>query len=71
MTDYKKGDYCEAHFPLAKKGIKRKITCTGTITEIEKNYLSFVDNDGYEYIIHKKDFEVLKIHDKCQDLLIK
>ena len=68
MTDYKINDYVTAHFPLAKKGCNRKITCTGTITEIEKNYLSFVDNDNYEYIIHKKDFEIIEKHDKNQVL---
>ena len=58
--DYSVNDFGEAHFYIEKKGIKRGITAFGTITMIDKKYVWFTDNEGYPYLIAKKDFEFKK-----------
>lgn len=50
----------EAHFPVSRKGCRRFITASGTIKAIEKKVLMFVDNDGFSYLIDRKDFTFTK-----------
>lgn len=50
------GDFGEADFPQEKKGFNTRIKCFGTIKSMEKRYILFEDNDGFPYLIDKKDF---------------
>ena len=60
MNDYVLNDFGEAHFPVSTKGYMRFITAFGTIKAIEKKVLMFVDNDGFTYLIDRKDFTFTK-----------
>lgn len=51
------GDFGHARFPQIKKGFATTIDCYGTIKNIEDRYILFEDNDGYPYLVDKKDFE--------------
>jgi len=54
------GDYGKAKFPIEKKGFKGGIVAYGVIKSIEKKYILFEDNDGFPYLIERKDFEFKK-----------
>ena len=54
------GDFGRARFPQEKKGFATVIDCFGVIKSIEKKYILFEDNDGFPYLIDKKDFEFEK-----------
>lgn len=58
---YEVGDFGEAHLIVEKKGIKRGITCTGTILTIEKKFILFKDNEGYLYLTERSTFEFTKL----------
>jgi hypothetical protein len=66
MNDYAVNDFGEARFPVSRKGCKRYITASGIIKAIEKKVLMFVDNDGFTYLIDKKDFQFTKSEFKIQ-----
>lgn len=59
-------DFGEAHFDLEKKGIKRGITCYGTILRIEDKYILFKDNDDILYLVEKDNFTFMK-HEKNEN----
>ena len=54
------GDFGHARFPQDKRGFKTVIDCYGTIVAVEKKVVLFKDNDGYNYLIDRKDFEFEK-----------
>ena len=68
MNDYAVDQFGEAHFPVNRKGCRRFITAFGTIKAIEKKVLMFVDNDGFTYLIDKKDFQFTKSEFKIQSM---
>jgi hypothetical protein len=51
------GDFGRAKFPQEKKGFVSGIDAYGTIKSIEKRYILFEDNDGFPYLVDKKDFQ--------------
>ncbi len=53
-------DFGHAHFPQEKKGIKTAVDCYGTIKKIEKKFVLFEDNEGFIYLIDKKEFQFEK-----------
>lgn len=59
-AEYNTGDFGEAHLVTEKRGIKRGITCSGTIQAIEKKFVLFKDNDGYLYLAERSLFEFTK-----------
>jgi hypothetical protein len=63
MNDYQVGDFGKAKIITCKKGFSTCITCFGTIKEVSLKCLLFQDNDDFEYLVSKKDFEFEK-HDK-------
>lgn len=52
----KEGEFGHARFPQEKKGFKTVIDCYGTVKRVEKKYILFEDNDGYPYLVEKKEF---------------
>ena len=60
MTEYNVSDFGKAKFILEKNCVRRTMECYGTILMIEKKYVLFRDNDKYEYIIAKTDFQFAK-----------
>ena len=52
----KEGEFGHARFPQEKKGFKTVIDCYGTVMSVEKKYILFEDNDGYLYLVKKKEF---------------
>lgn len=58
--DYDVGDWGSAHFYTKSKGITQGFTLHGTIGEIEKKYLLFIDNDNIEYYAIRSSFEFIK-----------
>lgn len=57
---YEIGDFGRAKFNQTKKGFETRIDCFGTIKAVEKKVVLFTDNDGFNYLIYKKDFEFEK-----------
>ena len=53
----KEGEFGHARFPQLKKGFLTIIDCYGTIKNVEKKYVLFEDNDGFPYLVEKKEFE--------------
>ncbi len=49
-------DFGRARFPQSKKGFITNIDTFGIIKSLEKKYILFEDNDGFLYLIDKKDF---------------
>jgi len=49
-------DFGHARIAQDKKGFKTVIDCYGTIKKIERKFVLFEDNDGYLYLVEKKDF---------------
>jgi len=47
--------------PLSKKKFIGGITCHGTIIEVDKEYILFQDNDGFEYLIAKNKFKFIDV----------
>lgn len=66
-TDYQSGDFGHAIFTSERKCFKTKIDCYGTIKHVEKKYLLFADNDGFEFLISKKEF----VFEKCEKPVLK
>ena len=61
MDEYKVDSFGEAHLIVDKKGYRRGITCTGVIKAIEKKFILFLDNDGFLYLVEKKDFQFTEL----------
>jgi hypothetical protein len=60
MNEYQEKDFGNARFPQNKKGFETFIDCFGTIESMDKKYVLFKDNDGYQYLIDRKDFKFEK-----------
>jgi hypothetical protein len=60
--NYQAGDFGHINFYSRKKGFSTRIDCWGTIKEVEAKFILFQDNDGFEYLISKKDFTF----EKCE-----
>jgi hypothetical protein len=60
MEEYLINDFGKAQFEVKKKGFKSDVIAFGTITGIEKKVVEFTDNDGFAYLIDKKDFKFEK-----------
>jgi hypothetical protein len=56
MTDYKINDFGEAKLIVEKRGDKREIICSGRITMVDKKMIWFTDNEGYPYLVERKNF---------------
>ncbi len=61
MSEYNINDFGHATFPQNKKDFVTHINCFGTIKSIEKKFILFEDNDGFLYLIEKREF----IFEKC------
>jgi len=60
MNEYKVDDFGEARLLVSRKGCNRHVTCFGTIKAVEKKVVLFTDNDGFSYLVDKKDFNFTK-----------
>jgi hypothetical protein len=58
--EYKEGDFGHAVFLYNRKCMEYSIDCYGTITSVDKKYIWFTDNDGFPYLISKKEFKFTK-----------
>lgn len=57
MNEYKIGQFGHSRFQVKKKGKPTTgFNGYGTIIEIESNVILFRDNDGFEFIVRKADF---------------
>ena len=56
ITDYKVNDFGHAHLSYEKKSFKSGVNCYGTIIMMDKKFVWFTDNEGYPYLINRKDF---------------
>jgi len=54
------GDFGRAKFPQEKKGFIGGIDAYGFIKSMDKGYVLFEDNDGFPYLVNKKDFQFTK-----------
>ena len=62
--EYKIDDFGEAHLVYEKNCVRAAVTAFGTIQAIEKKFILFKDNDGYLYLVAKKDFTFTKYENK-------
>ena len=57
---YQVGDFGRATFKSKKGKYEVGINCYGTITMLDKKFVWFTDNEGYAYLIAKKEFTFTK-----------
>ncbi len=57
MIDYEIGSFGEAKLIVEKRGDKREIICSGRITMVDKKMVWFTDNEGYPYLVERKNFQ--------------
>ena len=54
---YHIGDFIEAEFIWRREGVKNWMHIFATVTDVDRYYILFTDNEGQQYLIQKRDIK--------------